>query len=775
MAIFEVTRRTDNGRGNTPGTLSKAILDANNRPGNDTIVIKNNVRLSGEMIQLIDSNITITGDDPDTAQEERARISGDNTYRPLFVRSGTVNINNLNLTNGTAQGGNSNLSGGGAGMGGALFIYDGNVSVDNVNFSNNQAIGGNSDDDTNSNVGVGGGMFSTRLPENEGVNDSGIVFNSRSATGGNGGFLGNGGYGLGGPASGIVSGFTGRGGEGGFGGSGGIGIGGLGGFGSTNFGFSGDGGNGGTGIGGNGGFGGGGGYGIGGFGGAGDSFIGEGGFGGLGYGGEGGFGGGGGAGYGGPPGAGAFLGRGGVGSGGDGGFGAGKGGSKFGGGATPEVFLGGDGGDGMGGGVFIRSGSLNISQSTFSNNSATGGSGGIFPGGLDGANGEGLGGAIFAMELTDENPDGSDQGMPTSLPTVTIDASTTFSSNNAANADTNGSAPDSIASGDDQDNDDLFGSTITRSNAVNNEPVRFDFNNDGVADILWRNGNNGANRIWFMDDDGRRISQANPGNVGTAWDVAGVDDFNDDGVADILWRNGNNGANRIWFMNDNGRRSGQPANPGNVGTAWDVAGVDDFNDDGVADILWRNGNNGANRIWLMNDNGRRSGQPVNPGRLGTAWDVAGVDDFNDDGVADILWRNGNNGRNRIWLMNDNGRRSGQPVNPGNLGTAWDVAGVGDFNDDDVADILWRNGNNGANRIWLMNDNGRRSGQPVNPGNLGTAWDVAGVGNFNNDGVADILWRRGNGANRIWLMDDDGTLDSSVNPGNIGSVWDVAGI
>ncbi|NES68515.1 MAG: hypothetical protein F6K24_26420, partial [Okeania sp. SIO2D1] len=34
------------------------------------------------------------------------------------------------------------------------------------------------------------------------------------------------------------------------------------------------------------------------------------------------------------------------------------------------------------------------------------------------------------------------------------------------------------------------------------EPVRFDFNSDGMADILWRNSGSGKNQIWLMDNDG---------------------------------------------------------------------------------------------------------------------------------------------------------------------------------------------------------------------------------------------------------------------------------
>ena len=245
-------------------------------------------------------------------------------------------------------------------------------------------------------------------------------------------------------------------------------------------------------------------------------------------------------------------------------------------------------------------------------------------------------------------------------------------------------------------------------------------------------------------------------------------DFNGDGVADILWRR-ENGPNRIWLMNDNGTRK-STKNPGNFGAAWDVVGVGDFNADGVDDILWRRDNQKLNRIWLMNNNGKRK-QLVNPGNFGAAWDVAGVADFNADGVDDILWRH-NNGRNRISFMNNDGKLD-NTVNPGGLGSTWDVAGVADFNADGVDDILWRK-KNGTNSIWLMNGDGTHD-DIINPGSFGSAWDVAGVADFNADGLPDILWRHDNGANRIWLMDDDSTRAQNLNPGAFGSAWDIVGM
>ncbi|MDE5112516.1 MAG: hypothetical protein O4753_15160, partial [Trichodesmium sp. St7_bin2_1] len=101
------------------------------------------------------------------------------------------------------------------------------------------------------------------------------------------------------------------------------------------------------------------------------------------------------------------------------------------------------------------------------------------------------------------------------------------------------------------------------------------------------------------------------------------------------------------------------------------------------------------------------------------------------------------------------------------------AGVGNFNDDGVSDILCHNENNGGTRVWLMNDGGTRD-SIVDPGAFPVPWDVAGVANFNDDGVADILWHNeDNGATRVWLMNDDGTRDSIVNP--VPVTWDIVGM
>ncbi|MEG4828240.1 Ig-like domain-containing protein [Microcoleus sp. F8-D3] len=492
MATFTVTNTNDNE--NDSGSLRYAIKQTNAQVGADTIIfdpiffaIPRTIGLSTQLI-VNDSltikgpgfnNLTISGD----ANNNGSNDNGD--VRLFFINQGTVNFNNLTLANGRGKGGDG--GGGGGGMGGALFINSGSVTANNVTFSNNRAIGGNGNfgsggggggfggsggsgsygggggggfggDGANSSIyaGAGGGGFSgeggyesdSRAPGGSGA---GTIFGGNPA--GDGGSDGGRGGGIGGGGGGgNNSNFAGKGGIGGVGGGGGGGgwsasnFGGIGGNGGD-FGGGGGGGLGiGGGLGGNGGFGGGGGNGSRAFGDASTSPLN---FGGLG--GNGGFGGGGGGGGSSQFGSGGIPGSGGS---------FGGNGGKSGGNSDAYDFAGGGGGGaGLGGAVFIRSGSLNLVNSRFLNNRAIGGLGGIVPansGGKSGTNGQGKGGAIFAV-----TPNLASAAGVAATPMVTaMNTLPTFSSNSAANA-----------GGTATDGNDVFGNINVKIPIANQPPV----------------------------------------------------------------------------------------------------------------------------------------------------------------------------------------------------------------------------------------------------------------------------------------------------------------
>ena len=104
---------------------------------------------------------------------------------------------------------------------------------------------------------------------------------------------------------------------------------------------------------------------------------------------------------------------------------------------------------------------------------------------------------------------------------------------------------------------------------------------------------------------------------------------------------------------------------------------------------------------------------------------------------------------------------------------WHIAGTGDFNGDGLTDILWTtNVPGGSAYLWMMTANGPTA---VSLAQYGKVPSKAWIGDFNGDGKSDILWDMGSGAPILWTM--NGATVSSIS--YLGSAmppgWHIAGV
>jgi hypothetical protein len=310
------------------------------------------------------------------------------------------------------------------------------------------------------------------------------------------------------------------------------------------------------------------------------------------------------------------------------------------------------------------------------------------------------------------------------------------------------------------------------------EPAHNDVNGDGRSDVIWRNSSTGDITDWIANANGTFAGNTLYAhqNASAAWHVVGTGDFNGDGRVDILWRN-DNGKITDWLGNANGGFNGNLANADNSVTSnWQVIATGDFNGDGRSDILWRNTDNGNVTDWLGQANGGFASNGPATNNVGSVWKVAGTGDVNGDGIDDVIWRNTNTGDVTDWLGNSNGGFAGNTQYAHqNASAQWHLIGVGDFNGDGMADILWRN-DAGKVTDWVGNANGGFNGNLANADNsISSSWQVVAIGDYNGDAHDDILWQNTNtGVVTDWLATTNGGFTGNpANGGNhVDNVWHV---
>jgi hypothetical protein len=273
-----------------------------------------------------------------------------------------------------------------------------------------------------------------------------------------------------------------------------------------------------------------------------------------------------------------------------------------------------------------------------------------------------------------------------------------------------------------------------------------DFDSDGKPDIVWRyppdsSPASGQNWVWHMDGVTRLNTVQTSHLMNNSNEVlSGVADADANGKADIWWRNLVDRKIVLWTMNDTQRTNSLYTTPdGSTLSDYSLVGVFDVGNglygpgptpdtspsavatyDQKADFVWRHNTSGALVSWYMNGYARYNGiGETQEGLADLQWKLVGAGDFNADGRNDFVWQHGTTRKVVIWFMNGFRRLvNGDPacfddgsgltkcarntVPDQEDASEWNIMGVGDFNNDGKPDLLWRHYLSGHNAVWHMN-------------------------------------------------------------------------
>jgi hypothetical protein len=105
--------------------------------------------------------------------------------------------------------------------------------------------------------------------------------------------------------------------------------------------------------------------------------------------------------------------------------------------------------------------------------------------------------------------------------------------------------------------------------------------------------------------------------------------------------------------------------------------------------------------------------------------VAAIEDFNDDGKLDVLWRHTSWGQFLVWNM-DNRKFVGSGMHLIMANHQWQIAAVGDYSGDGKPDLIWQNTVTGELAAWMLRNQSVLASVALNPPQIADLnWRLAG--------------------------------------------------
>jgi len=364
------------------------------------------------------------------------------------------------------------------------------------------------------------------------------------------------------------------------------------------------------------------------------------------------------------------------------------------------------------------------------------------------------GDATYAGSITASAVSQTVSALPQLGFTSSTDSSTLTTPANVISADVNGDGkPDLVVSNSAGTNISIFlnngsgsfgAGTTCNVQATPGALVAVDLNADGIVDLAVVNPSAGTVTVLIGTGTGTTCAALFPppsyasyltGTPSSNPVAIAAADFNGDGIPDLVVANAADGTVSILLGNGDSIGSLQTAVPYTAGTNPISVAVADFNQDGNADVVAVNSGSGTLSVLFGNGTGG----------LGTAKSYSSIGsgpisvlaaDLNSDGFPDLVVANAISGSANIGVfLNDKTGNFGSRT-PFGGGSKPHSLAIGDFNSDGIPDLVVIN-NGSPNSYSILFGSGTGTFGTATTTSFGNSAAFVAVGDFNSDGHSDF--------------------------------------
>jgi glucose/arabinose dehydrogenase len=259
-------------------------------------------------------------------------------------------------------------------------------------------------------------------------------------------------------------------------------------------------------------------------------------------------------------------------------------------------------------------------------------------------------------------------------------------------------------------------------------------------------------------------------------------DFSGDGRADVIYTSTTQDV-YTWFLDRHMFTGGSWLTPSQLAAGWRVAATGDLTGDNRPDVILQHQPSGAFTIWAMNGTTKTAEQTMAIA-ANSPWRIMATADVNADGAADIVWQNVTSGEVFFWFMSASGGAA-SPIAFGyaenashvtqTVGGTWKIAGAGDIDGDGCADLIWEDAS-GHLMIWYMRSATVSAQSTFSSPSVSPAWQIRAVADLNGDQHPDLIWEHtATNDLYVWyLVGPRMARGDYFNPSRVNLIWQIAG-